>query len=81
MLSPIAIGIAAFVVGLYLLIPLAVRWTSRFAARCRPSEVPLRELPRAVATLFAQRIPEIQQLGFELVGCYDCGALANETHS
>ena len=76
-----AIYVAALVAGPYLLCPLAVRWTFRFAARCRPSQLPLRQLPGTVATLFAQRIPEIRELGFELIGTYDCGALANETHS
>jgi hypothetical protein len=81
MLSPILMYIAALVGGLYLLGPLAVRWTFRFTARCRPSEIPLQKLPANVAALFEQRIPEIRELGFEFIGCYDCGALTNETHS
>lgn len=81
MLSPLAIYIAALVAALYVLGPIAVRWTFRFAARCRPSEVPLSELPAKVAALFEQRIPEIRELGFQLIGCYDCGTLASDTHS
>ena len=81
MLSPIAMYIAALAGGLYLLGPLAVRWTFRFEARCRPSKKHLQELPAKVAVLFEQRIPEIRELGFEFIGCYDCGALSNETHS
>lgn len=81
MLSPILSYISIFVGALYLLGPLAVRWTSRFAVRCRPSEVPLRELPGAVATRFARWIPELRELGFEAIGSFDCGELANRTHS
>jgi len=73
--------IAALAGSLHLLGPLVVRWTFRFAARCRPSEVPLRELPGTIATRFAQRVLEIRELGFELIGTYDCGALTNETRS
>jgi hypothetical protein len=81
MLSPITINLATFVGALYLLGPLAVRWTFRFAARCRPMEVPLLQLPGKVAMLFEQRIPELRELGFELVGSYDCGELAKQTYS
>jgi hypothetical protein len=73
--------IAALVFAIYLIGPLAVLWTYRFAARCRASEVSLAELPEPVALLFAKRIPELRELGFELTGCFDCGCLASEAHS
>jgi hypothetical protein len=73
--------IAALLLTVYVIGPLAVRWTYRFAARCRPSEVSLAELPEPVALLFAKRIPEIRELSFELTGCFDCGCLASEAHS
>jgi hypothetical protein len=73
--------IALLLIGIYVLGPLAVHWTYRFSARCRPSQISLGELPPPVATLFQKRIPEIRDLGFELTGCFDCGALAAETNS
>jgi len=75
------IAIAVLIIGIYVLGPLAVRWTYRFAGRCRPSEISLGALPETVATVFLKRIPEIQELGFELTGCFDCGSLASDTHS
>jgi hypothetical protein len=76
------ITIAALtLLGTYVLGPLAVHWTYRFAARCRPSEISLGALPEAIAVLYAKRIPGIQELGFELAGCFDCGSLAPDTHS
>jgi len=81
MFDALLMHVATFVGVLYLLGALAVRWTFRFAARCQFSEVPLNTLPVQVADLFRKRIPEIQELGFELAGCYACGALATETHS
>ena len=81
MFDALLMHVATVVGVLYLLGALAVRWTFRFAARCQFSEVPLNTLPVQVADLFRKRIPEIQELGFELAGCYACGALATETHS
>jgi hypothetical protein len=76
------IAIAALILlGTYVVGPLTVHWTYRFAARCRPSGISLGALPEAITLLFAKRIPEIQELGFELAGCFDCGSLAPDTHS
>jgi hypothetical protein len=72
---------AFFGIAIYVLGPLAVRWTYRFKANCHPTEMPLRSLPEPVAGLFRTKIPEIQELGFELTGCFDCGSLATETRS
>lgn len=73
--------IAAFVAAVYLLSPLAVRWTYRFSAHCALREVSLDALPSEVADEFRKSIPELQELGFELIGCFDCGQLAEQTHS
>jgi hypothetical protein len=37
--------------------------------------VPVKELPKEVAAYIGPRIPQMQNLGFELLGCYDCGML------
>jgi hypothetical protein len=81
MFDSIAIDVAAVVAAAYLLSPLAVHWTFRFASRCDLAEVSLENLPQQIASLLSERIPEIQELGFALTGCFDCGALAGETHS
>lgn len=76
-----AFDIAAFVAAIYLLSPVAVRWTYRFSAHCAPREVSLDVLPSEIADEFRKSIPELQELGFELIGCFDCGQLAEETRS
>ena len=81
MLRIMLISIAALIALLYLLAPLAVRWTYRVAAHCRPTAAPLDRLSEPVAAIFRKRIPELRELGFELAGCYDCGCLATDTHS
>ena len=72
---------ALFIIGIYVLGPLAVHWTYRFAARCNPSEVSPGALPEPIAALFLRRIPELRELGFESNGCFDCGCLVSETRS
>jgi hypothetical protein len=72
----------AILIGIYYLIsPLLVRSTFRFNAKCKPALVPLEQLPPAIAAVFRQRIPQLQGLGFDLVGCYDCGVMATNTRS
>lgn len=75
------IPIAALLGSIYVLVPLAVRWTFRAPSHCRPSEISLGALPNEVMAMFAKRIPELQKLGFEFIGCFDFGSLAAETHS
>jgi hypothetical protein len=73
---------AAVVVGLaHLAGPLVLRCTFRFTSRCQLTQVSTEELPVAVATAISSRIPDLQDSGFELLGCYDCGELAAYTHS
>jgi hypothetical protein len=73
---------AIAIIALYQLIgPLAVRSTFRFTAYCKPCIVPVSELPENVASYITPRIPQMEILGFELVGCYDCGELATQTRS
>lgn len=43
--------------------------------------VPLEQLPPPIASVFCQHIPQLQGLGFDLVGCYDCGPSTTDTHS
>lgn len=81
MFGSIAFDFAAFIGVVYLVSPLAVRWTFRFAAHGHPTQVSLEALPERVAAIFRTRIPEIQELGFDGIGCFDCGRLASETHS
>jgi hypothetical protein len=72
---------AAFAGAIYLLSPLVVRSTFRFFSRCPFTSMPLERLPERISTEFRRRISQFAHLGFELLGCFDCGALANDTHS
>ena len=81
MFDSIAIDVSAFIAAVYALSPVAVRLTFDFAAHCNPTPISLDELPNEVAALFRSRIPQIQALGFDLIGCFDCGRLASETRS
>jgi len=72
---------AALAGAIYLLSPLVVRSTFRFFSRCSFTPLPLERLPERISTEFRRRISQFAHLGFELLGCFDCGALANDTHS
>jgi hypothetical protein len=72
---------AAFAGAIYLLSPPVVRSTFRFFSRCQFHSLCLERLPEKVSAEFRRRISEFDELGFALLGCFDCGALANDTHS
>lgn len=73
---------AAVAVGLaHLAGPFLLRNTFRFASRCQLTQVSREELPVAVATAISGRISGLQDIGFEWLGCYDCGELSAYTHS
>lgn len=70
------------VVGLaHLAGPIALRSTFRFSSRCQLTQVGTAELPVEVAAEINGKIPELQNLGFEFLGSYDCGELAAHTRS
>jgi len=66
---------------MHLIAPMGVRSGFRFAAHCRPVQVPVEELPQEVSAYIQSRIPQMQNLGFEFLGCYDCAVLASNTQS
>jgi hypothetical protein len=73
---------AAAVVGLmHVAGPFALRHTFQFAARCSPQQIAPQDFPEAVATRIVPRIPEMESMGFALIGCYDLGELAIHTKS
>jgi hypothetical protein len=81
MLETILQDTAVFLGALHLLSPIVARSTMRFAARCNPVELSLEDLPPKLAAIFRPRVAELGNLGFELLGCYDCGSLTSETRS
>jgi len=81
MFGSLPIDIAALVAAMYVLGPIAVHWTFRFAGHCQPNRLRLDELPTPIERLFRSKMSEIQELGFEMLGSYDCGALASNTRS
>jgi hypothetical protein len=81
MFESIAWYASAFAGAIYLVSPFAVHSTLRFASRCKFDSIPLDRLPEEIAAEFRRRISEFTNLGFELIGCFDCGALAGETRT
>jgi hypothetical protein len=73
---------SAIVVGvLHLGVPVVVKSTYRFSAHCKGTRLSLEELPADVANLAAARVPQLQGLGFQYLGCCDFGKLAMETQT
>jgi len=73
---------AAILLGtMHVMAPMAVRSGFRFAAHCKPVQVPVEELPRDVQAYIQSRIPQMQSLGFEFLGRYDCGVLTSNTQT
>jgi hypothetical protein len=73
---------AAILLGtMHLMAPMVVRSGFRFAAHCKPVQVPVEELPREVSAYIHSQLPQMQSLDFEFLGCYDCGVLASNTRS
>jgi len=70
---------AVLVGALHLTAPAVVRSGFRFAARCKPIVVSVDQLPKEVASYIVPRIPQMENLGFELLGCYDFGVLAGDS--
>jgi hypothetical protein len=81
MFESIAWYACALAGAIYVLSPLVVQSGSRFASRCQPEAISPDRLPEVIATEFRRRIPEFANLGFELVGCFDCGVLVNGARS
>jgi hypothetical protein len=73
---------SAIVAGLFhLALPMVVKATYRFSARCKETKLSLEELPADAANLVAARVPHLQALGFQCVGCSDFGKLSMETRT
>jgi len=73
---------SAIVIGLFhLAIPVVVRATYRFSARCKGARLSVNQLPREVADVIASRTPPLEALGFHIAGCSDFGQLTMETRT
>jgi len=76
------VWIAPFIAGtIYALAPFVVRSAFRVAARCELEAIALDRLHKEISAEFNRRIAEFANLGFELVGTFDCGALTSDTRS
>jgi len=73
--------VSAFAGAIYLLSPLVAHNAYRFNSRCRLRAISPDTPPDGIAEEFERRISEFASSGFELVGCFDCGVLAQETRS
>jgi hypothetical protein len=81
MLEAIWIDMTAFLGIVHVISPIVLRYTMRYSAKCNLTELSLRNAPAEVSTIFRPRISELENLGFEYLGSYDCGSLTSETHS
>src|SRR5208337_3439912 len=75
MFESIILDTAAVLGLLHVIAPFAVRSTFRFSAQCRPRLIPLQELSPEVAEHIEPRVPQLESLGFEFLGCYELGDL------
>jgi hypothetical protein len=73
--SAIAFGL------LHLGLPVVVKATYRFSAHCKGTRLPVHQLPAGAANVVAVRVPQLQALEFQLLGCCDFGQLAMETRT
>jgi len=81
MFESIWLDAAALFGFIHLAAPLAVRATFRFSAKCQPKLVAPEDLPQTAAQFLVPGIPKIQRIGFDFLGCYDCGEMAAHTRS
>ncbi|HTQ96345.1 MAG TPA: hypothetical protein VMH89_06045 [Candidatus Acidoferrum sp.] len=81
MFETVLLYTAAFVGALHLFSAVVLRYAMRFCAKCTPMPASLDDLPEAVASVIAPRIPELNVLGFQNLGTYDCGTLTSGTRS
>jgi hypothetical protein len=73
---------SAIVIGLFhLAIPVLVRATYRFSARCKGTRLSVNQLPAEAANVIASRMPALEALGFHIAGCCDFGQLTMETRT
>jgi hypothetical protein len=81
MFETLWLDIAAFFGALHVLSPALLRYTMRFSAKCNPTMISPNALPDEVSAGISSRIPELGNLGFAYLGCYDFGTLSSGTHS
>lgn len=81
MIDTILLDAAAALGLLHLGMPVLVRSMYRFSVRCEGIRLELEYLPARARDIVTCRIPELQALGFELIGCTDFGKLAMETQT
>jgi hypothetical protein len=73
---------SAIVIGLFhLAIPVVVRTTYRFSARCNGTRLSVNQFPNEAADIVASRMPPLETLGFHVAGCCDFGQLTMETRT
>jgi len=73
------LGALASLAILHLAAPLALRNTFRFSAHCRPRLLAAQDWPGEIAERLQSLMPQLKNLGFEFLGCYDLGELGAHT--
>jgi hypothetical protein len=81
MLEALWIDMTAFLGVVYVISPVVLRYTMRYPVKCNPKAIALKDAPVQVAGVLGPRISELESLGFECLGAYDCGSLSSSTRS
>jgi hypothetical protein len=81
MFEALWIDMTAFLGVVYVISPVVLRYTMRYPVNCNPKGILLKDAPVEVAGVLGPRIAELENLGFECLGTYDCGSLTSGTHS
>jgi hypothetical protein len=79
MYESILLDAAAILGLLHVIAPIAVRSTFRFSTHCQPRLIPAQKLPAEIAGRVRPIVPQLENLGFEFLGCFDFGELAAHT--
>lgn len=79
MVESLFLGVLASLGVLHLAAPVVLRGTFRFSARCQPRLLAVQDWPAEVAERLQSLIPQLKNLGFEFLGCYDLGELGAHT--
>jgi hypothetical protein len=79
MVETLLLGALASLGTLHVAAPFALRSTFRFCGHCQPRLLAPHDWPAEVSAPLQTLMPQLQNLGFEFLGCYDLGELGAHT--
>jgi hypothetical protein len=81
MLETILLGIFFLLIATHLVAPLILRRTFRFSAKSQPQLLAAQEMTPALEQHLSGVAPQLKNLGFDYLGCYDFGEPAAHTRT